>query len=95
MEKLLKYFLSILLLVSLLSCKSRDVKVKDAYDFGFKHYQGTPVHMNAFAYALELDSTKAETYRELSVTYLKRGIPHKWKKWYDGAVKYDPETCQP
>ena len=95
MEKLLKYFLSAVLLVSLFSCKSKEEKVKDAYDFGFMHYQGTPRHMNAFAYALELDSTKAETYRELSVTYLKRGIPHKWKTWYDGAVEYDPVTWQP
>lgn len=95
MEKLLKYFLSAILLVSLFSCKTKEEKVKDAFDFGFKHYQGTSKHMNAFAYALELDSTKAETYRELSVTYLKRGIPHKWKDWYDGAVEYDPITWQP
>lgn len=102
MEKLSKYFLSIILLISLFSCKSKEEKVreseqkvKEAYDLGFKHYQGSPEHMNAFADALKLDSTKAETYRELSVTYLKRGIPHKWKDWYDGAVKYDPETWQP
>jgi tetratricopeptide (TPR) repeat protein len=95
MDKLLKYFLSSILLIFLVSCKTKEEKVKDAYDFGFLHYQGTPMHMNAFAYALELDSTKAETYRELSVTYLKRGIPHIWKDWYDGAVEYDPITWQP
>ena len=95
MERSLKYCLSLILLVLFISCQTRNEKVQDAYDFGFKFYQGSPRHMNAFAYALELDSTKAETYRELSVTYLKRGLPHKWMNWYNGAVKHDPETWQP
>lgn len=79
MEKSLKLFLSISLILFLCSCQTKDEKVQDAYDIGFRYYQGSKSHMNAFAYALELDSTKAETYRELSVTYLKRGIPHNWK----------------
>lgn len=96
----LKLFLKGLVLLVLLSCETEPQKNKrelleEVYEYGISQYQGTPRHMNAFAYALELDSTKAETYRELSVTYLKRGIPHKWKDWYDGAVKYDPETWQP
>jgi len=96
----LKLFLKGLTLLVLLSCETEPQQDKaelleEVYEYGFLHYQGTPRHMNTFAYALELDSTKAETYRELSVTYLKRGIPHKWKDWYDGAVKYDPETWQP
>ncbi|MDF4219985.1 tetratricopeptide repeat protein [Maribacter sp. M208] len=95
MEKSQKLFLSIIFVFLLSSCQTKEEKVKDAYDVGFRHYQGSRFHMNAFAYALELDSTKAETYRELSVTYLKRGIPHKWKSWYDGAVEYDPITWQP
>lgn len=95
MEKSLKLFLSISLILFLCSCQTKDEKVQDAYDIGFRHYQGSKSHMNAFAYALELDSTKAETCRELSVTYLKRGIPHNWKAWYDGAVEYDPITWQP
>ncbi|MEP2690097.1 tetratricopeptide repeat protein [Maribacter dokdonensis] len=95
MERSQKLFLSIILVFLLSSCQTKEEKVQDAYDVGFRHYQGSRLHMNAFAYALELDSTKAETYRELSVTYLKRGIPHKWKSWYDGAVEYDPITWQP
>ncbi|WP_423996858.1 tetratricopeptide repeat protein [Maribacter sp. IgM3_T14_3] len=95
MERSQKLFLSIILVFLLSSCQTKEEKVQDAYDVGFRHYQGNRLHMNAFAYALELDSTKAETYRELSVTYLKRGIPHKWKSWYDGAVEYDPITWQP
>ena len=65
-------------------------------EFG-KHanYQGTPTCMNAFASILELDSTNAEAYRELSIPYLKRGIPHLWEKWIDKAVKYDPIAWQP
>ena len=95
MERSQKLFLSIILVFLLSSCQTKEEKVQDAYDVGFRHYQGSRLHMNAFAYALELDSTKAETYRELLVTYLKRGIPHKWKSWYDGAVEYDPITWQP
>ncbi|TYA52429.1 tetratricopeptide repeat protein [Formosa maritima] len=95
METLQKLFLSIFILFLFISCSSKEEKLKQVYDYGFRYYQGSPEHMNAFAYALELDSTKAETYRELSVTYLKRGIPHQWKDWYDGAVTYDPITWQP
>lgn len=65
-------------------------------EFG-KHanYQGTPTCMNAFAYIAELDSTNAEAYRELSIPYLKRGIPHKWEKWIKKAVEYDAIRWQP
>ncbi len=65
-------------------------------EFG-KHanYQGTPTCMNAFAYIAELDSTNAEAYRELSIPYLKRGIPHKWEKWIKKAVEYDSIRWQP
>ena len=55
--------------------KTTEEKVEEASEFGFHFYQGSPQHMNAFAYAIELDSTNAENWRELSVTYLKRGIP--------------------
>jgi len=65
-------------------------------EFG-KHanYQGTPTCMNAFAHLVEIDSTNAEAYRELSIPYLKRGIPHKWEKFIDKAVKYDSIAWQP
>lgn len=95
MEKLLKYFLNGILAVFILGCTTKEEKVQEASDFGFHFYQGKPQHMNAFAYAVELDSTNAENWRELSVTYLKRGIPHKWKDYYDKAVAYDAEMWQP
>ena len=65
-------------------------------EFG-KHanYQGSPTCMNAFAYLLEIDSTNAEANRELSIPYLKRGIPHEWEKWMDRAVRYDSIAWQP
>lgn len=71
-------------------------KTDSVMQFG-KHagYQGSPVCMNAFAYILEVDSTNAEAYRELSIPYLKRGIPHLWKKWIDKAVRYDSVSWQP
>lgn len=64
-------------------------------EFGKRaNYQGTPTCMNAFAFILELDSTNAEAYRELSIPYLKRGIPHHWEKWINKAVEYDPIAWQ-
>ena len=96
MERLQKFYLSFLIVVlSFISCDTKEEKIKKAAEFGFSFYQGTPPHMNAFAYCIELDSTKAEYWRELSVTYLKRGIPHEWKKYYDKAVEYDAEIWQP
>ncbi|WP_299211422.1 hypothetical protein [uncultured Dokdonia sp.] len=94
MEKLLRLFLSFLLFV-FFSCQSKEEKIEQATDYGFSFYQGKPQHMNAFAYAIELDSTNAANWRELSVTYLKRGIPSDWKKYYDKAVLYDAEEWQP
>lgn len=95
MEKSPKFYLSLITLILFLGCTSNEEKVKEATDYGFRFYQGSPYHMNAFAYAIEIDSTNAENWRELSVTYLKRGIPHEWKKYYDQAVKHDPKIWQP
>jgi len=95
MEKSLKLYLSILLVSILIGCQTNQEKAEKASKYGFLFYQGNPQHMNAFAYAVELDSTNAENWRELSVTYLKRGIPHEWKKYYDKAVEYDAKTWQP
>jgi len=96
MEKLLKLSLSLALILGLTSsCKTKEEKAADAAEFGFHFYQGKPQHMNAFAYAIELDSTNASNWRELSVTYLKRGIPHEWKSYYEKAVLNDSVTWQP
>ncbi|CAM1345498.1 tetratricopeptide repeat protein [Tenacibaculum amylolyticum] len=94
METLQRLYLSLLLILFLVSCETKKEKIEKAANFGFSFYQGKPEHMNAFAYALELDSTNAEYWRELSVTYLKRGIPHIWKKYIDKAVALNPEVWQ-
>jgi len=95
MEKSQKFYLSLFLAFIFFGCQTNQEKAIEASEFGFHFYQGDPTHMNAFAYALELDSTNAENWRELSVTYLKRGIPHNWKKYYDKAIEHDPITWQP
>ncbi len=51
--------------------------------------------MTRIARAIEIDSTYAEALREHSVAYLKRGMPHKWKPWFNRAVYHDPQTWQP
>ena len=56
--------------------------------------QGYPKSMNLIAHAIKLDSTYAEAYRELSIPYLKRGMPHLWKPLMDKAVFYDAKTWQ-
>jgi len=96
MERLQKLFLSFFIFFLAFSCSSKKEEIDTAMQFG-KHadYQGNPICMNAFAYVLEVDSTNAEAYRELSIPYLKRGIPHLWKKWIDNAVKYDSVAWQP
>ncbi|MDO6470852.1 tetratricopeptide repeat protein [Maribacter sp. 1_MG-2023] len=110
MEKLLKYYLSFLLLISL-SCKnenlnegsSEDSKLiaKDIWDtenskHGFNgSFQGTPKAMTLLDKIIALDSTNADALREISVPFLKRGIPLEWKARFDKAVKHDPATWVP
>jgi tetratricopeptide (TPR) repeat protein len=45
--------------------------------------------------AIEIDPYNCDAIRELSVAYLKRGIPHKWKQQFDKAVECDPKMWQP
>jgi len=94
MEKLLKYCLSSLLIWNV-GCKSDIDSSKKALAASRFGYQGTAANMNALSYAIEKDSTNAEIWRELSIPYLKRGIPHKWKPYFDKAVQYDPKVWQP
>ncbi|WP_299319062.1 tetratricopeptide repeat protein [uncultured Maribacter sp.] len=110
MEKLLKYYLSFLLLISL-SCKienlneesSENLKLiaKDIWDtenskHGFNgSFQGTPKAMTLLDKIIALDSTNADALREISIPFLKRGIPLEWKARFDKAVKHDPATWVP
>ncbi|WP_298424069.1 hypothetical protein [uncultured Kordia sp.] len=97
MEKLLKLSLSICLVGLLCSCEDNKNTKEEAitwFEYGMSHYQGTSESVNGFAKAVELDSTHAESWRELSIPFLKRGIPYEWKKYIDKAVELDPVTWQ-
>ena len=97
METLPKFFLSLLLLAFLVSCEEEvtpQERAQACFKYGLSHYQGTQESINAFANAVELDPTHAESWRELSIPFLKRGMPHLWKKYIDKAVELDPIMWQ-
>ncbi|MGH1387252.1 tetratricopeptide repeat protein [Kordia sp.] len=97
METLPKSFLSIILVILLFSCEEKiDTKKRsmECFEYGMQHYQGTQESINGFAKAVEYDPTHAESWRELSIPFLKRGMPHLWKKYIDKAVELDPIAWQ-
>lgn len=97
METLPKSFLSIILVILLFSCEEKiDTKKRsmECFEYGMQHYQGTQESINGFAKAVEYDPTHAESWRELSIPFLKRGMPHLWKKYIDKAVELDPVAWQ-
>ncbi|MDT0620709.1 tetratricopeptide repeat protein [Croceitalea vernalis] len=57
--------------------------------------QGSPKSMTRIEEAIAADTTYAEALRELSVAYLKRGMPHKWLPQFNKAVRHDPKTWVP
>ncbi|WP_164914131.1 tetratricopeptide repeat protein [Aquimarina sediminis] len=56
--------------------------------------QGSPDTMMVIEKAIELNPENAEAWRELSVAYLKRGMPLDWKPLFDKAVMLDPKEWQ-
>jgi len=70
-------------------------RAEKVYKSGENMLQGSPESMKRIEEAIALDTTYAEAIRELSVAYLKRGIPHKWKPIFDKAVEKDAATWQP
>jgi len=64
------------------------------FHYGMSHYQGTQESINGFAKAVEYDPTHAESWRELSIPFLKRGMPSMWKKYMDKAIELDPIAWQ-
>ncbi|MEW7289486.1 tetratricopeptide repeat protein [Aquimarina sp. 2304DJ70-9] len=110
METLLRYFLSFFMGLILISCSknhddlsvaqrrelSKEMYQEEVSKHGFDGpFQGTPIGMTLLDDILALDSTNCEALRAYSVPYLKRGIPHKWKRWFDKAVECDPKMWQP
>ena len=103
METLLKYCLNTLLLILLLSCNGQKqlktnpekrAQAEKIYEEAIQHYQGTAEFQNGIIEAIDVDPTFDEGIRELSVAYLKRGIPHEWKKRIDIAVELNPTIWQ-
>ena len=104
MGKLLKFYLSIFAFLFFFSCKEKTQKnekgnnresAEQVYKSGENLLQGSPESMARIEEAIALDTTYAEAIRELSVAYLKRGMPHKWKPIFDKAVEKDAATWQP
>ena len=57
--------------------------------------QGSIESMLRLEKAIEIDPENCDAIRELSVAYLKRGMPHKWKPQFDKAVECNPKIWQP
>lgn len=110
MGKSPRYCLSFLILLAF-SCNEEDMIKKSFQErkllankiweneykkHGFNHsFQGTSKGMTLLDKIISIDSTNSNALREVSVPYLKRGIPHKWKPLIDKAVKHNPKTWQP
>ncbi len=107
MEKLSKYFLSIFVLFLAFSCaeKGKDYSAlskeerkklsSEVFDGGSHLPQGSPKSMTRIEEAIAIDPDNCDAVRELSVTYLKRGMPNKWKIEMDRAVACNAAICQP
>ena len=89
MERLLKLFLSVGLVFSVLSCDSKREHAEAVYKRAIHYPQGSMMSINGIKRATEIDSTYQQAVYELSVAYLKRGLPHKWKPQYNKAVRLD------
>lgn len=102
MEKLLKYFRSLFILL-LLSCQGQDntqavnrSKIADSiFNLDKKLFQGSKESQEILKKAIEVDATHDDALREISVPFLKRGMPHQWKPLYQKAVDADPQTWVP
>ncbi len=59
------------------------------------HSQGSVRMMAYTEEAIVLNTKNADAWRELSIPYLKRGMPHKWKPLFEKAVLHDSIGWQP
>jgi tetratricopeptide (TPR) repeat protein len=100
MEKLLKYCLSLVVFVVFFSCSNKvetsNLNKEERRELAMKTYkdaiffpQGSARSVSGIYHATQIDSTYEQAVYELSVAYLKRGMPHKWKPQYDKAVLLD------
>jgi tetratricopeptide (TPR) repeat protein len=93
MEKSQKLSLSIFFLLLTISCIENKEDPVKILEYG-KRYQGSIRSLNALKKVTELDSTNSEAYRELSIPYLKRGLPHLWKKYMDKSIALNAQEWQ-
>jgi len=98
MEKLQKYCLKLIVVLFLITaCNTSDLKkdkrleAEKVYSEAIKNIQGSPAFMNGIANAVKIDPTFDKAVRELSVAYVKRGMPLQWKPIFDQAVELNPE----
>jgi len=95
MERLPKLSLSIVIIFCIFSCKDKREKAEAVYKRAIHYPQGSMMSINGIKRATEIDSTYQQAVYELSVAYLKRGLPHKWKPQYNKAVLLDSVTRIP
>ena len=104
MEKLLKYYLSAVLVFCLFSCDEnyedmtpaeRKALSQKVYDEGSFLGQGSSASMTRIARTVAIDSTNCDAVRELSVAILKRGLIDEWKPAFDKAVACNPKIWTP
>lgn len=103
MEKWSKYCLSGIVL-ALLACQGQQEsraftdrsKVADSiFNLDEPMLQGSKESQLKFKKVVEMDSTHDEALREISVPFLKRGMPHEWLPRFNKAVAQNPETWVP
>lgn len=105
MEKSLKYCLSLFAIFFFFSCdkelsieekkKLSDEMINGGHSILRPYSQGSVKMMTYTEEAITLDPLNADAWRELSIPYLKRGMPNKWKPLFDKAVLYDSIQWQP
>ena len=106
MERLLKYYLSVILVLFLFSCNEeysdltpteRKALSIEVMKEGERIHmpQGSPLSMSRIERAIAIDSTNCDAVRELSVAMLKRGLIDEWKPAFDRAIACDPKIWTP
>ncbi|WP_109301608.1 tetratricopeptide repeat protein [Aquimarina sp. AU474] len=103
MERSVKYFLSILIII-ISSCSTTKTKEEQKAEADrminggtillTPNFQGSPKMMTFVEKAIAIDPENSDAWRELSIPYLKRGMPTKWKPLFDKAVALEPEEWQ-
>lgn len=104
MERFLKYYLSVILVFCLFSCKEKyeDLTTSERKALSMKVFkegehmgQGSPISMSRIERAIAIDSTNCDAVRELSVAMLKRGMIDEWKPTFDKAIACNPKIWTP